>query len=210
MKYPAYRIETERLVLRCYHPEDAPLLKEAIDKSIDHLRPWMPWSLDEPTEIEEKIELLRGFRANFDLSKDFFYGIFDKEEKRLIGSTGLHTRIGKCAYEIGYWIAKDFIGNGYATEASRALLKAGFEVEGIDRIEIHMNPANTASIKVPKKLGFTLETIRKRTDVTFEKEFRDSMIWILYRSEYEKMRNLISVRMYDAVGKEIADGPGTT
>lgn len=208
MKYPAYRIETERLVLRCYHPEDAPLLKEAIDKSIDHLRPWMPWSLDEPTEIEEKIELLRGFRANFDLSKDFFYGIFDKEETHLIGSTGLHTRIGKFVYEIGYWIAKDFIGNGYATEASSALVKAGFEVEEIDRIEIHVNPANTASIKVPKKLGFTLETIRKRTDVTFENEFRDSMVWILYRSEYERMRNGLPVRMYDAVGKELTDGSG--
>ena len=208
MKYPAYRIETERLVLRCYHPEDAPLLKEAIDKSIDHLRPWMPWSLNEPTVIEEKIELLRGFRANFDLSKDFFYGIFDKEETHLIGSTGLHTRIGKCVYEIGYWIAKDFIGNGYATEASSALVKAGFEVEEIDRIEIHVNPANTASIKVPKKLGFTLETIRKRTDVTFENEFRDSMVWILYRSEYERMRNGLPVRMYDAVGKELTDGSG--
>ena len=41
-----YRIETERLVLRCYDPEDAPLLKDAVDRSLDHLRPWMPWTPD--------------------------------------------------------------------------------------------------------------------------------------------------------------------
>ena len=34
-----YRIETERLVLRCYEPDDAPLLKEAVDESIEHLLP---------------------------------------------------------------------------------------------------------------------------------------------------------------------------
>ena len=37
-----YRIETGRLVLRCYEPDDAPLLKEAVDASIEHLLPWMP------------------------------------------------------------------------------------------------------------------------------------------------------------------------
>jgi len=37
---PAYRIHTSRLVLRCWHPQDAPLLKAAIDTNLEHLRPW--------------------------------------------------------------------------------------------------------------------------------------------------------------------------
>ena len=58
-----YRIETERLVIRCYEPRDASLLKEAIDSSLEHLRPWMPWAHQEPQTLEQKMELIRRFRA---------------------------------------------------------------------------------------------------------------------------------------------------
>ena len=56
---PPYRIVTERLVLRCWEPRDAPLLKEAVDSSIDHLLPWMPWAAHEPQSLEDKVALLR-------------------------------------------------------------------------------------------------------------------------------------------------------
>lgn len=127
----------------------------------------MPWALNEPTSIEEKVELLRLFRSNFDLSKDFIYGIFDKYEKYLIGGTGLHTRLGKNAFEIGYWISEDASNNGYATEAAQALVTTGFLVDDIDRIEIHCDPDNGKSAKIPEKLGFTLECIRKRVNTDF-------------------------------------------
>ena len=45
---PAYRIHTQRLVLRCWQPTDAPLLKAAIDANLEHLRPWLPWAQYEP------------------------------------------------------------------------------------------------------------------------------------------------------------------
>jgi hypothetical protein len=59
------------MVLRCYDPKDAPLLKEAIDSSLGHLRPWMPWAKNEPLPLEQKIELLRTFRGEFDLGTNF-------------------------------------------------------------------------------------------------------------------------------------------
>jgi len=91
---PAYRIETERLVIRCWHPTDAPLLKEAIDCSLDHLRPWLPWAHDEPQELDRKVEHLRRVRADFDSGKDFVYGILSNDEKRVLGGTGLHRKLG--------------------------------------------------------------------------------------------------------------------
>ena len=51
---PAYRIETERLVVRCYKPSDAQLLADSVTESLDHLKPWMPWAHNEPEPIEEK------------------------------------------------------------------------------------------------------------------------------------------------------------
>ena len=48
----------QRLVLRCWNPADAPLLKAAIDGSLEHLRPWMPWARHEPEALEAKVERL--------------------------------------------------------------------------------------------------------------------------------------------------------
>ncbi len=68
---PAYRVETERLVVRCFQPSDAALLKAAVDASLDALRPWMPWALQEPQTVEAKVAMLRRFRAAFDSDSDF-------------------------------------------------------------------------------------------------------------------------------------------
>ena len=110
---PAYRIHTERTVLRCWDPADAPLLKEAIDASLDHLRPWMPWAENEPEDLPAKVARLRRFRAEFDLGQNFIYGIFDREERRVLGGTGLHLRVGPGALEIGYWIRADETNQGF-------------------------------------------------------------------------------------------------
>jgi RimJ/RimL family protein N-acetyltransferase len=56
---PAYRVRTRRLVLRCWEPADAEALNAAIDASLEHLRPWMPWANDEPADLQARIERLR-------------------------------------------------------------------------------------------------------------------------------------------------------
>ena len=93
-----YRIEiVDGPVLRCWEPGDAALLKDAVDSSLDHLREWMPWAHDEPQSLDEKVELLRLFRGNFDLGKDFVYGIFSPDESEALGGAGLaHARRGRC------------------------------------------------------------------------------------------------------------------
>ncbi|MGZ8688274.1 MAG: GNAT family N-acetyltransferase, partial [Gaiellaceae bacterium] len=73
-RQPPPSIRTARLVVRCWEPADAPRLKEAIDTSLDHLRPWMPWAAAEPTTVAEKAELLRSFREEFRRGRDFVYG----------------------------------------------------------------------------------------------------------------------------------------
>ena len=160
---PPYRIETERAVVRCWEPRDAPALKEAIDSSLDHLRPWMPWARAEPQTIDDKVELLRGFRAAFDAGEDFVYGILSPDEREVLGGSGLHTRVGDDAFEIGYWVSAAAVGRGLATEVAGALTHAAFELAGAERVEIRVDPANERSARVPRKLGFTEEaTLRRR------------------------------------------------
>ncbi|MEB2333592.1 MAG: GNAT family protein [Anaerolineaceae bacterium] len=180
---PAYRIETERLVIRCYQPSDAQLLADSVRDSVEHLKPWMPWAHNEPEPFEEKVKRVLRFRGNFDMQQDYVYGIFNHEETRLLGGTGLHTRLNEKQLEIGYWIHQDFIKQGFAAESTAALIKAAFEIIRVHRIEIHCDPRNRASAAVPRKLGFTHEgTLRAKTP--FLDGWSDSMIWGLLDSEY--------------------------
>ncbi|MEL7250138.1 MAG: GNAT family protein [Bacteroidota bacterium] len=179
-----YRIETERLVIRCYQPQDAELLKRSIDESLEHLLPWMTWAKYEPESIQVKRERIRKFRGEFDLGIDYTFGIFSRDEKELIGSTGLHTRLGGNAREIGYWIGAKHIRQGYATETVKALVKVGFEIEELDRIEIRCAPENIASQNVPKKLGFLYEGTLKNRMADTEGQARDMMIWTMFRPGY--------------------------
>jgi RimJ/RimL family protein N-acetyltransferase len=154
MAIPPFRIVTERLVIRCWDPAHAALAKEAIDSSLEHLRPWLPWAEAEPTPLDQKVALLRTFRERFLQGDDAVYGIFDRRETRVLGGTGLHPRIGEDAREIGYWIRVDAIGRGLATESSAALTRVGFEMLGLERFEIHCDPRNERSAAVPRKLGY--------------------------------------------------------
>lgn len=198
-KGPAYRVETERLVIRCWQPQDAALGKEAIDASREHLREWMPWADTEPEPLAVTIRRLRQFRAMFDLDKDYVYAVFNKDEDQVVGGSGLHTRLGENAREIGYWIHVDHINRGYATEVSAALAKVAFEIDGMDRVEIHCSPRNLASTAVPRKIGFVHEATLRRRGPIKDGQPVDSMIWSMHADDYPaSLPASAKIAVYDA------------
>ncbi len=198
-----YRIETERLVVRCYEPGDAPLVKEAIDSSLDHLRDWMPWADSEPQTLEEKAELIETFRAMWEAGENFVYGIFSADESRLLGGTGLHARVGPGGLEIGYWVRADSTRQGIVTESTAALTWVGFEICRADRIEIRIDPDNTASLGVPRKLGFTEEaTLRRRLPSRHGEPLRDVVIHTMFREDYDPAI-APGLRALDDAGKQV-------
>jgi RimJ/RimL family protein N-acetyltransferase len=163
----------------------------------------MPWAHSEPSPLDERIRRLQGFRGEFDLGQNFVYGIFNPEETRLIGGTGLHPRLGDRELEIGYWIHKDFTNQGLATESTAALIKVAFEIIQIHRVEIHCDPANLASAAVPHKLGFMHEgTLRAKTP--FLDRWSDSMIWALLEDEYRESPSAkADIKVFDGAGAKL-------
>ena len=83
-KRTAYRVETGQLVLRCWSPEDAPLMRAALDANDDHLRPMIPFMKDEPRTLQQTAQWLRDIRAAFDLDQNYRYAVFDSSEKKLL------------------------------------------------------------------------------------------------------------------------------
>ena len=198
-----YRIETARLVIRCYEPRDAPLLKEAVDSSLEHLQAWMPWALDEPQPLEQKQKLIELFRAAFDAGENFTYGIFDADETKLLGGTGLHPRVGPGGLEIGYWIRAGATRRGIATEASAVLTRVGLEVCDADRIEIRIEPRNRASLGVPRKLGFVEEaTLRRRLPAREGRPLRDVTIFTMFGEDLDPAL-APGLRAFDALGRQL-------
>ena len=201
-----YRIETARLVLRCYAPADAPLVKEAVDASLEHLLPWMDWARVEPQPVEAKAELLRGFRAQFESGESYVYGVFDRDETRLLGGSGLHRRGGPGALEIGYWVRSDALRQGIATEVTAVLARAAFEHCEAVRVNVQIDPQNVRSAPVPRKLGFRHEgTFRGRLEPHEDGgPRRDAMLFSILREEFsESPCRAYDYAAYDATGKRL-------
>ncbi len=201
---PAYRIETERLLIRCWEPNDAHKRRDALDVSDAHLRPWIPWMRDEPRNLIETANWLRQERAKFDGDKNYSYGVFSLDETQLIGETGLYPRAGKDAREIGYWINRAHDGKGYATEAAAAMVRVGFEVDKVRRLEIWCSESNPGSSAIAAKLGFTHEaTLRDRYEDS-EGQLRESMIWSLFEDAYENSpAREFPVAAYNCIGEKL-------
>lgn len=207
---PAYRIVTPRLVIRCWMPEDAPLMKAAVDASTMHLRPWMPWATLEPTSLEKRLQWIRQCRGEFDFGKDFVYGIFDPDGTEVIGGTGLHTRCGPGAREIGYWIAEKHARKGYATEVTAALTRVAFEIDKVSRVEIICAAENTNSAGIPRKLGYRHEaTLRQRIEDA-DGAAHDAMLWTMLAVEYPgSIPARAPIEAFDVAGRQF-DLPETS
>ncbi len=176
------RVDTERLVIRLWEPDDVDGLIEAVAESQEHLRPWMPWAAADPVDRATRLDWIGAGKQSWESGGDAVFGIFAAGE--VVGGTGLHRRGGPDTLEIGYWVHVDHIGRGYATEAAGALTDAAFTVAGIDIVEIHHDRANVGSARVPEKLGFTMVAEHEPTTVPSPGEERIDWCWQMRRADW--------------------------
>ncbi|WP_419851154.1 GNAT family N-acetyltransferase [Candidatus Poriferisocius sp.] len=150
-----------RLVLRRWRVSDMEILRDAIQDSIDHLRPWMSWIEFEPLSDRDRKALIRRWEDDRKAGKEVVFGAFEGDQ--VVGGCGLHRRAGPKTLEIGYWVHVDHLRKGYATEMARILTSAAFTVPDIERVEIHHDKANTRSGAIPEALGYHLDGESKVT-----------------------------------------------
>ena len=175
------RIETERLLLLAPRAGVGQALNAAICESIDELRPWMPWAQVEPT-VEESEAVVRRQLARFIAREDLVFQIYrrnaDSSAGQLLGGTGLHRFDWKVRrFEIGYWIRSSAQGQGYVSEAVRALAAMAFESLKARRVEIRMDSDNLRSRAVAERCGFELEGVLRRDALSPLGEPRDTCVY---------------------------------
>lgn len=194
LRPPRARIASERLILRCWAPPDAPLLKAAIDENLAHLRAWMAWAMTEPSPLEVIEERVARFRDAFHAGHEFPFAIFDRDERELMGGIELSRRIGAGGMELGYWLRADRTGRGYATEATDALAREAFQRCRAQRVEIRCDPANAPSAAVARRLGFRHVITLEANATTPDGRPRDTMVWEATRPRYRPFRASRAIR----------------
>ena len=147
---PQESLRHGQVSLRRWHPDDAAALLTAVIESQEQLRPWMPWA--DAYDADNAAEYLRDCQAQWASGEAFAYAIIVGD--RIVGSAGLHNRVGDGGLEIGYWVHSDWTGRGIATDATAALTDAALALPGIERVEIYHDAANGASGRIPAKLGY--------------------------------------------------------
>lgn len=173
------RLELGQVVLRRWRADDAPALLTAVLDSMDQLRPWMPWA--EGYDPTAAAGFLDAGIAAWEARTELLYALVDRDDD-LLGSVGLHTRLGPGRVEVGYWLCADATGQGYATLAAAAVTDAAFALDEVGVVEIHVDRANARSRAVPERLGFTLQE-EQTVPVTASGEEGVSQVWVLFRDD---------------------------
>lgn len=148
------RVDGERLTLRTWRHEDVAAIAGVVARNLDHLRPWMGWIADEPLADATRAAQVARWEEGRLAGGDAVYGIW--LDDAVVGGSGLHRRRGPTGVEIGYWVDKDHVGRGIATETAALLTATALGMRGITFVEIHHDKANTRSRRVPERLGFVL------------------------------------------------------
>ncbi len=171
-------LETERLILRKFYISDVDdVYKYAISPNVGPDAGWEPHK-----DKEETMAVILEF-----ISSKEVWAIVKKESNKVIGSIGLHKDVKRemeNAKMIGYVLAEDYWGKGYATEAARRVIQYAFEELGLDLISVYHFPHNKRSKRVIEKCGFKYEGTLRNATVLYNGNVYDELCYSLTREEY--------------------------
>lgn len=105
-------------------------------------------------------------------------------QTELIGAIGLHDiSVEHASAELGYWIAEQHWGQGFATEAVRAVVRSAFQTLSLERIYAKHFVRNPASGRILEKSGFLKEGVLRHGLKRFD-EFQDLVMYAALRDEW--------------------------
>jgi RimJ/RimL family protein N-acetyltransferase len=200
-------IITSRFILKSWDISHAPIYKNTIEETKDFLipwMPWMPWAHGNEETIEEISKRLSIYENEHQNEINYRFGVYEQLSNKLIGECGLYNRVGENSIETGYWVHKDFLRIGVATEITSAMISIAFGLLNKEFVEIHCNANNKGSAAILKNLGFTLvKTVLKEEDYS-DTPF-ESMEWQVSKDDfYKKKLNQIKIQVFNHKGKELS------
>jgi ribosomal-protein-serine acetyltransferase len=217
MGIPRPVLRTQRLVLRPLQQRHAKAVYQAVDQSRRSLRRWLPfpdttrsardiatfirrttlgrggiaWGIWLPEERRDALGAARACAA-----RRAGRGGLRTQGRRaacretLCGVVGLHGSLRtQGTAMVGYWVRRSQQGQGFATEATAAVALWAFGPLGVARLSVMAAPANHASVRVIRKVGFTREGVLRHMQLLPGRTRRlDWVVASIIRPELARVR----------------------
>jgi ribosomal-protein-serine acetyltransferase len=152
-----------------------------VDSNREHLREWLPW-LDSNTSPKDTEFFIRSAITQYKSGKGPQYAVFYNTV--MCGVCGFHPiDVGNKIGGVGYWLSKTCLRKGIVTMSLKALIKTGFHVYGLNRIEIACATGNIRSRAIPERLGFKFEGVLREREFLYGK-YVDHAIYSLLAAEF--------------------------
>ena len=178
---PSHPIETKRLVLRPLRADDADALyayrsREDVCRYLLH-----------PPQTYDDVKTFISTHSHTELTEvdqGLTFAVIERETETLVGDVVLIWRSKEHrGAEVGYAFNPDHSGHGYATEASAAMLRLGFDEFGFHRIIGRLDARNTPSARVLERLGMRREAHLVENEF-FKGEWTDEVIYATLAHEW--------------------------
>lgn len=182
-------IESNRLIIRPYRAGDGQVYYSVCQQNRDHLLPFEKGNpaLDIHTPEDAEI-LVRNFVVYWLKREAFFFGAWHKETSEWVAQ----VYVGPVdwdlpEFEIGYFVDKSHEGQGYVTEAVKAVLGFVFHHLHAHRVRLDCNELNVRSWRVAERCGFVREGHFRQTRKHILREdgtYSGDYIYGLLRTEF--------------------------
>jgi [ribosomal protein S5]-alanine N-acetyltransferase len=176
-------LETKRLTLRDFLASDWKAVQEyANDLKVVRFMPWGPNTMVQTRAFIRKVREW----AHQKPRRKFEFAVILRSENRLIGGCGIRIiNPQQREADMGYAFHQAYWGKGYATEASRALIKLGFSKLKLHRILATCDRQNKASSRVLEKAGMKREGLLQQ-NIRQRGRWRDTYLYAILEKERNK------------------------
>lgn len=183
MLQPTYPIQTARLILRPFTTDD---VDDAFAyQSREDVCRYIPYSPRTRERVAERTAPPHARSTIEEPGQALLLAVQLRPTGPVIGDVMLHWASREHGTgEIGYVFNPDYAGHGYATEATRELLRLGFSSLGLHRIIARTDARNTASIGVLRRLGMRPEAYLVENE-WFKGEWSDEIDFAILAGEWE-------------------------
>lgn len=176
---PDKTIETNRLLLRLFRESDASeVTKLCNNYNLYKNTLYLPY----PYSIEDALSWIKNHPDNFSDNKSYEFAITDKVTEKIYGAIALTNNQKFKNGEIAYWVGEEYWGNGYASEASKAILEFAFIEKQYHKVFARYFDSNLASGRVIEKIGMRKEGVL-RNHVMKENRYVDLVYYGILKHE---------------------------
>lgn len=176
---------SQHVLVRRFQEGDGARLYELVEDNYSFLFDSFPRTLREISDKENAEFFVRRQLSDWHLQQGYSFGIWHNQSAEMIGLVRLfHIDWEIPKGEVGYFIDREYMGQGLMTEVLRIIQQFAFKQLALEKLVLRTAMENVASQRLARKCGFRREGDLRGDFRKLSGELIDTMLFGLTRSEY--------------------------